>query len=165
MTISDWINLVAAILIGGGTLALAFMTWKSIQQTRSIQKRERLAHILDWAEDIIGLTQIIKTPEPPSLDKDIGTETYERLEQKSKINSFNGVKSLGDHMKILSFRIDKELCAMVSNLIQAIDDLLNEDWQSFDLETTRYWLTEHEKRIYDIAQDLVADITKRLQRD
>ena len=36
MEVSDWINLVAAILIGVGTLTLAVMTWKSIRQTRRI---------------------------------------------------------------------------------------------------------------------------------
>jgi len=45
---------------------------------------------------------------------------------------------LGEHMKIVAFRVDKHLCAMVTNLVQAINDLLDEDWQSFDLNTTRY---------------------------
>ena len=56
MGTSDWINLIAAILIGGGTLALAVMTWKSIQQTRNIQKSEKrhrlLDEIIEWATDI-----------------------------------------------------------------------------------------------------------------
>lgn len=52
MTTDNWINLIAAILIGGGTLALAFMTWKSIRQTRSIQKSSKreilLNEISEW---------------------------------------------------------------------------------------------------------------------
>ena len=57
MDTSDWIQLIAAILIGGGTLALAVMTWKSIRQTRGIQKsdkRERLLNeIIEWASGCI----------------------------------------------------------------------------------------------------------------
>ena len=56
MTTSDWIQLIAAILIGGGTLALAFMTWKSIRQTRKIHRTERkdrlLNEIIEWAIDV-----------------------------------------------------------------------------------------------------------------
>lgn len=56
METSDWINLIAAILIGSGTLALAGMTWRSIRQTRKIQEsehRERLLNeIIQWAEEV-----------------------------------------------------------------------------------------------------------------
>jgi len=56
MITSDLINLIAAILIGGGTLALALMTWKSIRQTRNIQNSERrerlLNEIIEWAIDV-----------------------------------------------------------------------------------------------------------------
>ena len=73
METSDWISLVSAILIGGGTLALAFMTWKSIRQTRSIQraeKKERLLNeIIDWAVSVTkwrpkgSAKEMISTPE------------------------------------------------------------------------------------------------------
>ncbi len=154
------------IIVPWATLALAFVAILTILNSNireeRIRKDRRLGDILDWAMDIIELTQVIKTPEPPSLTDE--TSTYEILNQKDKINSFNRVKVFGEHMKIVAFRVDKQLCAMVTNLVQAINDLLDEDWQSFDLNTTRYWLAEHEKRIYDITQDLVDDITKRLQR-
>jgi hypothetical protein len=56
MGTSDCISLISAILIGGGTLALAVMTWKSIRQSRMIQeaeKKERLLNeIIEWAENI-----------------------------------------------------------------------------------------------------------------
>jgi len=141
------------ILLPWATLALAFAAVLTILHSdireERMRKRERLGDILDWATDIIDLTRIIKTPEPPSLTE--GTDTYEILQQSDKINSFNRAKVLGEYTKILSFRIDKQLCVMVTNVVQAINDLVNEDWQSFDVKTTRYWLTEHEKRIYDIA--------------
>ena len=57
MTCDNWINLIAAILVGGGTLALAFMTWKSIRQTRTIHEAERkdrlLSEIIEWTTDIL----------------------------------------------------------------------------------------------------------------
>ena len=59
MSTSDWINLIAAILIGGGTLFLGIMAWRNIRQTRNIQKaekRERLLNeIIEWATGIIEI--------------------------------------------------------------------------------------------------------------
>ena len=53
---SDWINLIAAILVGGGTLFLGIMAWRTIRQTRSTQeaeKKERLLNeIIEWAVDV-----------------------------------------------------------------------------------------------------------------
>ncbi len=60
MNTSDWINLIAAVLIGAGTLFLGIMAWRTIRQTRTIQKaetRERLLNeIIDWAEDVAKRT-------------------------------------------------------------------------------------------------------------
>ena len=63
MTTDNWINLIAAILVGGGTLALAFMTWKSIRQTRRIREEDRelnfklrlLDEVRDWAREAVKL--------------------------------------------------------------------------------------------------------------
>ena len=59
MTISDWINLIAAILIGAGTLFLGIMAWRTIRQTRSIQNSERkerlLNEIIEWAISVLKL--------------------------------------------------------------------------------------------------------------
>jgi hypothetical protein len=56
MGTSDWISLISAILVGGGTITLAIMTWRSIRQARNIQKREQrerlLNEIIEWAEEI-----------------------------------------------------------------------------------------------------------------
>ncbi len=57
MVTSDWINLIAAILVGGGTLFLGIMAWRTIRQTGSIQKAERrerlLNEIIEWAIEIL----------------------------------------------------------------------------------------------------------------
>ena len=59
MDISDWINLIAAIIVGGGTLFLGIMAWRTIHQTRSIQraeKRERLLNeIIEWAKKVYSM--------------------------------------------------------------------------------------------------------------
>ncbi len=56
MTTSDWINLIAAILIGGGTLFLGSMAWRTIRQTRNLQKAEKIERLLneviEWAVGI-----------------------------------------------------------------------------------------------------------------
>lgn len=53
MVIDNWINLVAAILVGGGTLVLAVMAYRAIRQTRAIQKTEKreglLNEVIEWA--------------------------------------------------------------------------------------------------------------------
>ena len=60
MTMDNLINLIAAILVGGGTFFLGFMAWRTIRQTRSIQKtkkRERLLNeIIEWAIDVAECT-------------------------------------------------------------------------------------------------------------
>ncbi len=54
MDTSDWINLIAAILVGGGTFFLGIMAWRTIRQTRSIQKAEKkerlLNEIIEWGQ-------------------------------------------------------------------------------------------------------------------
>ena len=57
MTTDNWISIISAILIGGGTLFLGIMAWRAIRQTRNIQKaekRERLLNeIIEWATQIL----------------------------------------------------------------------------------------------------------------
>ena len=59
-------------IVPWATLALAFVAILTILHSdireERMRKRERLGHILDWAMDVIELTQVIKTPEPPSLN-------------------------------------------------------------------------------------------------
>lgn len=56
MDTDNWINLIAAIIVGVGTLFLGIMAWRTICQTRNIQKadkRERILNeIIDWVSDI-----------------------------------------------------------------------------------------------------------------
>ncbi len=64
MNTDNWINLIAGILVGGGTLTLAVMTWKSIRQTRNIHQKEHrdrlLNEIIEWATDILKFSPMPK---------------------------------------------------------------------------------------------------------
>ena len=75
MGTSDWISLISAILIGGGTLALAFMTWRSIRQTRNIQKSERrerlLNEVIEWAKEIRDISSANIDPSIIVLDSPV----------------------------------------------------------------------------------------------
>ena len=66
MTTSDLINLIAAILVGGGTLFLGIMAWRTIFQSRSIQKAERrerlLNEIIEWASGCMSCAFEIDRP-------------------------------------------------------------------------------------------------------
>jgi len=63
MTIDNWINLIAAILVGGGTLTLAYITYISIRENRRIREEDRdrniktraLRVVRNWANEAIGL--------------------------------------------------------------------------------------------------------------
>ena len=71
MGTSDWINLIAAILVGGGTFTLAFMTWKSIRQTR----RQRISdNIRIWARDALRILVFADTTQSPSENLEQGVK-------------------------------------------------------------------------------------------
>ena len=82
MTTDNWINLIAAILIGGGTLALAFMTWKSIRQTRSIQRAEKKERLLN---EIIMWLKELENRIFPSHGRIMSREMQEEIEYKEKL--------------------------------------------------------------------------------
>lgn len=149
------------------TLTLVFITVitilrLTIKEERAVRLR-RLGHIEDWATDIVGKTRTVEVPELKTIDTG-GADTYERLRQIDEINDFKRLHTQSPPIKNIARMVDKELYATVSHLVQAIDDLLKEDWQNMDLNATRDWLTEHESRIYDTAITLINDISKRLEK-
>ena len=63
MQISDWINIIAAILVGGGTLFLGIMAWRTIRQNSNIQKAEKRERLLNEIKDwIFGIKDITLAP-------------------------------------------------------------------------------------------------------
>ena len=157
---------VKEVIVPWATLVLAFVAILTILHSDIKEGKRRtlnrLADILDWAEDIVRLTHVVETPEPTDLGS--GADTYERLRYNDKINDFNRLRITGDHIRILSLRVDKELYVTARSLISAVDDLLRENWGDLDLINTRNQLAEHETRIYGIAKLLINEITNRLER-
>jgi len=73
MSADNVINLVAAIIVGGGTLFLGIMAWRNIRLTRSIQKAEKkerlLNEIIEWAESVANSAIGRQTKAPHELWK------------------------------------------------------------------------------------------------
>jgi len=153
-------------IVPWATLTLAFVAIFTIVHSDVKEGRrrkiQRLADIMDWIEDIIRETHVVETIEPTDFSD--GSDTYEILQTKDKINDFNRIGLLGRHMQILATRIDKELYVSVRTLTQAIYDLTKEDWTSPTLIEAREMLKTHEERIYSIAKPLLDDIVKRIER-
>ncbi len=131
MVTSDWINLIAAILVGGGTLFLGIMAWRNIRQTRSIQKsekRERLLNeIIDWATEVadIGFEEsIISLPDA----RDGSVDQYDMQKMiLSKLSSVyskcKAIESRSTYISFISQKFDKELHKYVSDVYFKIDNL------------------------------------------
>lgn len=146
------------------TLSLALVAvWtimhSDLREERS-NKLRRLQQVMEWATDVLKATQVIEVPR-----EFFGEENpYEQWRQFDKINDFGRLNIEGEHIKIISLMVDRELCSAVTVVNQAIDDLLKEDWRSLDTSGIRNWLAEHEKRIYDSTKALINEATKRLDR-
>jgi hypothetical protein len=146
------------------TLSLALVAVLTIIHSDLKEERRnklhRLQQVMEWATDVLDATQVIEVP------KEFFGEgnSYEKWRLFDKINDFGRLKIEGEHIKIISLRVDKELCSAVTVVTQAIDDLLNEDWNSLDIIGIRNWLAEHEKRIYGSTKALINEATKRLNR-
>ena len=153
-------------IVPWATLALAFVAIFTIVHSDVRERRGRtigrLVDILDWVEDIIGLTHTIETVEPPILDD--GNNTYEILKIKDEINAFNRERELGKHIEILAWRVEKALYIRVRSLTQAIDEMLGEDWTSPNLVDIRNQLNTHETRIYGMAKPLLDDIVRKIEQ-
>ncbi len=148
------------------TLTLALVAILTIIHSDLREERRnnlyRLQQVMEWATDVLNITQVIETPETPSFNE-VDT-SFERYRQIDKINDFKRINIEGEHVKIISLRVDKELCSAVTAVTQAIDDLLKENWRSLGAVNMRNWLKEHEKRIYDLVRTLINETTKRLEK-
>ena len=147
------------------TLALAFVAILTIIQADMKEKKERrlrrLSSIIDWATDVINKTKLIEFPDIKYLDG--GTETYEILRQQDEIKDFNSLVTSGEYLKRSALIIDKTLYVSVHGVIQAINELLAENWKNLDVDTTRELLQSHEQRIYGMANNLLVELDKRLK--
>ena len=111
MNISDWINLIAAIIVGGGTLFLGIMAWRTIHQTGSIQKsekRERLLNeIIEWAEDILKGGDSEASYQLAS--ENIGHDVRQTLLSMSSIDTFERFKTRSLYTLLISRTFEDNL--------------------------------------------------------
>lgn len=125
MTTDNWINLIAAILIGGGTLALAFMTWKSIRQTRSIQRAEKkervLNEIIEWAIDIIRCG--LKPPPIPTsqmAESEIGVKLYGTSVLADLLLEYESISGRTEYINSIVLNFGGNLQSIVHSLAEVI---------------------------------------------
>jgi hypothetical protein len=145
MTADNWINLIAAILIGGGTLALALMTWKSIRQTRNIReedreldsKKRRLEEVQHWINEVVTIKSECASPvgSPPIWREReskariiVANKEYIRTEAEKLDSEFTTETKLVDNIKRLSFLLETHKGQSLSapEHQQEIEDLCTE---------------------------------------
>jgi len=178
MGTSDWINLIAAILVGGGTLFLGIMAWRTICQSRSIQKTERrerlLNEIIEWAIDaskcdvaldptaIVGITDTEKArlfvEALTSKGRTSITEMWGKSQYISKIvlstwqDLQKAVEELIKNLGVLVELLDECSDAAASNLIDA-----------FGRASAK--VGEHKLKLYKSAEKVIEEATKIKTRD
>ncbi len=118
MTTDNLINLIAAILVGGGTLALAFTAWKSIRQTRKLQKTEHkhrlLNEIIEWGLEVSRVTSVS------------GFTRYAEVEDIQKqrliivsdlLGKFTSLETRGKYIKQIALKLENSLGNVVEEVI------------------------------------------------
>jgi len=157
-------------LMPWATLALAFATILTILRADARERRNRriswLSDILEWIEDIIRLTHTVEVVDVNSheMRDDIEGRTYLILNIRDEINDFRRQRESGDHIQILASRTNRIIYLRVKSILQALDEILEEDWASSDLKELRDKLEIHEARIYSLASPLKKDILKALEQ-
>ncbi len=179
MTTDNWINLIAAIIVGGGTLFLGIMAWRTIRQTRSIHEREQkqrlLNEIIEWAIDVIriswGFGKAFKEAIRPATEREQQLFKYAHVaEVKESFMQFVGrniyitavvfppfTKSLQEPIKVL----EKDLVAYIEFL---------DDWQrelqfniannKSDKEENSEKADEHVRSIHKSANKVIEEAAK-----
>ncbi len=126
MACSDIITLISAIIVGGGTIALAVMTWKSMTKITTVQQNEFLREIIDWAVQFIELSNksVIEPAKRSILIKEQLSATFSQLGRiENSLKLMDGksrriaeiVKNLPDKLK------PQDLKNSVDNLKKSVE--------------------------------------------
>jgi len=167
MASSDWINLIAAILVGGGTLFLGIMAWRTIRQSRSIQKaekRERLLNeIIEWAIDVgkCAFEQKYDTV------TGVSTEYFMRVSRANTLSRFNVVNARSEYVTNIASVFEKDLAlhSAVKGVTQKLDDIINIIGAVLEGKTTPEKISESEISLYRCVGILTKEATKIKTRD
>jgi len=136
MVISDWIDLVAAILVGGGTLFLAVMTVKSIRQTNKLRKEEKiqreLNEISQWAADITEMPSQVTFelwPEIFNMKEPKRSQANEMIQRKRAGDTwlrYNSLCGRRERIRILALNFTQyKLDKMVRRVSQSLNDVMS----------------------------------------
>ena len=137
MDTSDWINLIAAILVGGGTLFLGIMAWRTIRQTRSIQKAEKkerlLNEIIEWAINVINWRSEAKSifKEMAGITNDKQQQVHMHAHIVETKEGFVGMGGRNQYISNIAEKFAKVLQEAVERLITDLEAYIEflDDWQ------------------------------------
>ncbi len=124
MGIDNWINLIAAILVGGGTLFLGIMAWRTISQTRNLQRtqyRNKLIdEIADWA---IEVSKCISRPSDFPIFKEATKDVrdmklYMSLAATNLVFDLVAVQNRGTYIKSIAIVFNKDLQEAIDSLMK-----------------------------------------------
>ncbi|MBA7608654.1 hypothetical protein ES703_15833 [subsurface metagenome] len=166
MTTSDWINLIAAILIGGGTLFLGIMAWRTIRQTRSIQKAEKrgrlLNEIIEWAIDI----STCSFREDKYALANVVTIDLLLVNLAALMDRYNSARMRGEYIRIIAPVFGTNLANSVQQVITKLDEHIEVIRKYFyaereiKLEDSAKELPEHGKFLIQSINSLIKEATK-----
>ena len=155
MSCSDWINLVAAILVGGGTFFLGFMAWRTIRQTRSIQKAEKreglLNEIVEWAMDAAKSAVSRQTMTPSELWKTKLEYKYSKAKSKYII-------------EVTSSSFDN-LCPFVTSVTEKLDQAIEVTTQIIGRQDPAKRLVDCERELAESVEKLITEVARIKTRD
>jgi len=128
MTTSDWIHLIAAILIGGGTLFLGILAWRIFRHARNIQKaekRERLLNeIIEWASGCMSCAFEINRPR---IEEAKSAEQYINRMQMELEDKLKSLKTKTGYIKGIATPslFGQSLSTVVNISIECLDLTIN----------------------------------------
>jgi len=153
MATSDWINLIAAILVGGGTFFLGIMAWRTIRQTRSIQKaekRERLLNeIIEWATLITSQSTATLFERLPDIIGDSRKHSMYIYAYLSRVRAnLEGAVGKNIYMLSIAHLFNLNLSVSIATLVHDMTSYMEflDIWQekSTNMLTSEIKLEEHD---------------------
>ena len=165
MSTSDWITLGAAILTGGGTLFLGIMAWRTIRQTRSIQKGEKrerlLSEIIEWAMDVAegGSKEEIQTI------SEVSDQTLERIDIEHLIRRYKPARARMLYMCEIAVVLGEDLHSAVVKTAEELLKFSAITVKHLEGRTTQEQLSKQELQLFERAHEVMEKATEIKTRD
>lgn len=177
MTTDNWINLIAAILVGGGTLFLGIMAWRTIRQTRNMQKaekRERLLNeIIEWAINVTKCEIILELADLTAIKNmragldlfimaDKERFTFKELKRRSFYIS-RVVSAFGQDLQLVIEKLTKRLEVHLELLNEYKDAILGE--RPDEIESLSKKLDDNKNLLDEFAEEILEEVAKIKTKD